>query len=83
MRTTFIKGASLISMDATIGDSAATNILIADGKIGEIGPDLVQPDDAEVIDASTMIAMPGLVDAHLHTWQTALRGIAGDWSLTD
>jgi cytosine/adenosine deaminase-related metal-dependent hydrolase len=83
MRTTFINGASLISMDATIGDCAAANILIADGKIREIGPDLVQPDDAEVIDASTMIVMPGLIDAHLHTWQTALRGIAGDWSLTD
>ena len=25
--------------------------------------------------------IPGLVNAHLHTWQTALRGIATDWSL--
>ena len=28
-----------------------------------------------------MIVMPGLVNAHLHTWQTGIRGIAGDWSL--
>ena len=27
--------------------------------------------------------MPGFVDTHRHTWQTALRGICADWTLTD
>ena len=34
-----------------------------------------------MIDASRMIVMPGFVNAHLHTWQTGIRGIAGDWSI--
>ncbi len=33
------------------------------------------------IDGRGMIAMPGFVNAHLHLWQTALRGIAADWTL--
>ena len=28
-----------------------------------------------------MIVMPGLVDAHIHTWQAGIRGIAGDWTM--
>ena len=28
-----------------------------------------------------MIAMPGFVNGHIHLWQTALRGIAADWTL--
>src|SRR5262249_42178737 len=27
------------------------------------------------------IVMPGLVNGHLHTWQSALRGIASDWTV--
>ena len=25
--------------------------------------------------------LPGLINGHLHTWQSALRGIAGDWTV--
>jgi cytosine/adenosine deaminase-related metal-dependent hydrolase len=28
-----------------------------------------------------MIAMPGFINGHIHLWQTALRGIAADWTL--
>ena len=34
-----------------------------------------------MIDAADMIVMPGLINAHLHTWQSALRGIAADWTV--
>ena len=27
--------------------------------------------------------MPGFVDTHRHTWQTALRGVCADWTLQD
>ena len=27
--------------------------------------------------------MPGLVNAHMHTWQTALRGIGSEWLSAD
>jgi 5-methylthioadenosine/S-adenosylhomocysteine deaminase len=25
--------------------------------------------------------MPGLINGHIHLWQTALRGVAADWTL--
>ena len=28
-----------------------------------------------------MIVMPGIIDSHIHTWQTGIRGIAGDWTM--
>jgi cytosine/adenosine deaminase-related metal-dependent hydrolase len=30
-----------------------------------------------------MIVMPGFVNAHIHTWQTGLRGVAGDWTIPE
>jgi len=83
MQRLLIKGGTIISMDSDIGDLASADIMIEDGKIDQIGENLVVQDGVETIDASDKIVMPGLVDAHLHTWQTAIRGIAGDWSLSD
>jgi cytosine/adenosine deaminase-related metal-dependent hydrolase len=37
----------------------------------------------EMIDASDKIVMPGLVNAHMHTWETALRGIGAEWMSAD
>lgn len=83
MQSILIRCGALISMDAETGDAANTDVLIEGKKIAKVGTGLAVPEGAEVLDASRMIVMPGLVDAHLHTWQTAIRGIAGDWSLTD
>ncbi len=59
------------------------DVLIEDDRIAAVGPRLAAPAGTEVIDASGMIVMPGLVNAHRHTWQTGIRGIAGDWTLFD
>ena len=42
------------------------DILIREGKIEQVGCDL-KADGAEVIEASGLVATPGLIDAHLHT----------------
>ncbi len=78
---TVIKSASIVSMDEGIGDLASGDILIEGERIAEIGADLGVIAADVVIDGTDMIAMPGFVNGHLHLWQTALRGIAGDWSL--
>lgn len=61
MSTYLIKGASLL------GERVA-DILIEDGKIARIGQDL-EAADAQVVDASGQIALPGLVDIHTHLRQ--------------
>ena len=41
-------------------------ILVEDGRFTAIGPDVPVPADAEVIDLSDLVVLPGLVDAHNH-----------------
>lgn len=41
-------------------------LLVADGRIAELGPDVRVPEDAEVLDAGGKWLLPGLVDAHTH-----------------
>ncbi|CAN5372290.1 amidohydrolase family protein [soil metagenome] len=77
-----IKDAAVVTMDAALGDFERADILIEDGRIVEIRPG-IEAADAEVVDASSMIAMPGMVDTHRHTWQTGLRGILADGNIPD
>ncbi|WP_088141345.1 amidohydrolase family protein [Achromobacter xylosoxidans] len=67
MARTLIKNAGILSMDAKLGELQG-DVLIEDDRIAAIGPDL-QAQDAEIIDASGMILMPGLIDAHRHVWE--------------
>jgi len=76
-----IKGGAIVTMDSGVGDLARGDVLIEGDRIAAIGSALTAPPGTETIDAAGMIVMPGLVNAHLHTWQSALRGIAGDWTV--
>ncbi|PCI03362.1 MAG: cytosine deaminase [Hyphomicrobiales bacterium] len=76
-----IQNANIVSMDDKVGDFIG-DILISDDKILEVGKNLTAPEGAKIIDASGKIALPGFVNAHIHTWQTALRGIAADWTIS-
>src|SRR5665647_693495 len=75
-----IKGGTIVSMDATIKDLPRGDVLVENGRIAAIAP-MLAADDAKIIDAAGMIVLPGLINAHVHTWQSALRGIAGDWTV--
>ena len=75
-----IRNAQILSLDPAIGDIPKGDIVVEGGRISRIGRRLRAP-GATVVDASGMIAMPGFVNAHLHTWQTGIRGIAGNWSI--
>jgi cytosine/adenosine deaminase-related metal-dependent hydrolase len=81
MTTTLIRGAAVITMDRQ-GDLPRADILVKDERILEIAP-TIAVDDAEVVDATGCIVIPGLVNAHMHTWQTALRGVAANWTLLE
>ncbi|WP_328355356.1 dihydroorotase [Mycobacterium sp. NBC_00419] len=48
------------------GDGEPVDVLVADGQIAQIGPKLDVPDDADVIDATGQVLLPGFVDLHTH-----------------
>ena len=81
MKRTLIKNAHIITMDAQ-GDLGNGDVLISGDTITQIEP-TIQADDAQVVDAAGCIMIPGLVNAHMHTWQTALRGLAANWTLLE
>lgn len=76
-----IRGATIVTMDRQ-GDLPQGDLLVQGDRIAAIAPALVA-DDAEVVDATGCILIPGLVNAHMHTWQTALRGVAANWTLLE
>ena len=81
MTRTLIKNAHIITMDAQ-GDLAQGDVLVTGDTITEIAP-VIHADDAQVVDAAGCIMIPGLINAHMHTWQTALRGLAANWTLLE
>ena len=83
MHRILIKGAAVVTMDDLIGDLTDGDVLVEEDRIGAIGPDLHVNADAEVVDGTGCIVIPGLVNAHMHTWQTGLRGVAANWTLLE
>ena len=79
-RRVLLHGGHVLSMDPQIGDVYDGDVLIEDDRIVAVGASL-EVGDAEVIDASGHIVMPGFIDSHRHTWETVIRGIAPDVSL--
>lgn len=75
-----IKGATIVSMDPTLGIIDSGDLLIDDGKIVAVDRAIGSWAVTE-INGRDMIAMPGFVNGHIHLWQTALRGVAADWTL--
>jgi cytosine/adenosine deaminase-related metal-dependent hydrolase len=78
---TLIRGGTVITMDPQLGDLPQGDILIEDGKIAGIEQHIDA--DAEVVEASGRIAIPGFVDSHRHTWEAAIRGCAPNATLDD
>lgn len=77
-----IKGGHVLSMDANVGDHSPGDVLIEDDRIAAVGPSL-DAGDAQVIDASGDIVIPGFIDSHRHTWETAIRNCAPNATLDD
>jgi cytosine/adenosine deaminase-related metal-dependent hydrolase len=81
-RPILIKGGCVLSLDRTVGDFEQADVLIEGTKIKEVKPNITAP-NAQVIDASKRIVMPGFVDTHRHMWQGFLRNVLPDGSLED
>nr|MDT0658590.1 amidohydrolase family protein [Micromonospora sp. DSM 115978] len=87
-RPTFAPGRPVVFRNATIltmenGEVIdGGDLLVVGDRIAEVGRGIVAPDEAVEIDGTGGILMPGMVDTHRHMWQTALRGLGADWTLT-
>lgn len=49
------------------------NVIVRDGRIEAVGADLALPDGIEVVDGHGRTLLPGLIDAHTHSWGDAQR----------
>jgi imidazolonepropionase-like amidohydrolase len=62
-----IKGGHVVTVDPDLGDLPACDVLVADGLITAVGPDLEPTTTAaEVIEAAGRLVIPGMVDTHRH-----------------
>ena len=64
----------MLTMDPQVGHFANADILIEDGKIREVRPNIAVA-SAATIDATGRIIVPGFVDTHSHSYQGILRNI--------
>jgi 5-methylthioadenosine/S-adenosylhomocysteine deaminase len=79
---TLLKSAAVVTMDDALGDFAEADVLVEHDRIVAIRPG-IEASDAEMIDARGRVIIPGLVNAHMHTWQTSLRGFSANWTLPE
>ena len=82
MDRTLLQGGIVLTSDPALGVLWPGDVLVEGERIAAVGPSLA-PDGAQVIDVSGRIVLPGFVDTHRHTWQSIVRTIASDWTLTD
>ena len=75
MTAILFKDATIVTMDEGLGDFVKGDLLVDGDRIAAVGPGLAS-ERAERIDAANRVVVPGLINAHLHTWQTGLRGLA-------
>ena len=45
---------------------AVRDVLLVEGRVAAVGPDLETPEEAKVIDVSGQVVTPGLIDPHVH-----------------
>ena len=81
MSKMLIRGGHVLSVDPEIGDLPRGDVLIDDGAIVAVEPEISA--DAEVVDAEGFIVIPGFVDSHRHTWEAAIRNVAPNATLDD
>lgn len=65
-----IKNGTVITI--TKGNLENTDVLVKDGKISQIGKGIAAPAGYQVIDATGMHVMPGIIDAHSHIALTTI-----------
>jgi 5-methylthioadenosine/S-adenosylhomocysteine deaminase len=82
MSRILLRAATVITMSPSRPEAECVDIVVDDDRIGDIGERLERP-DAETVELPGRIVIPGLINAHLHTWQGALSFVGADWTLLE
>lgn len=76
--TVWIRNATIVTLDDARRVIDPGDVVIADGRIVSVGPSgtirPADPDSAEVIEARGRIVLPGMVNAHIHSYAGLLKG---------
>jgi cytosine/adenosine deaminase-related metal-dependent hydrolase len=75
-RRLLIRGGTVMSLDPQVGDHPRADVLIEGEKIVAVGRGITA--EAQVIDATDMIVLPGFIDTHHHQYETIQRAIIAD-----
>lgn len=76
-----LKGGTVLSVDPQVGDLSTGDVLIDGDTIAGVEPSIDA--DAEVVDCTGRVVIPGFVDTHRHTWEAAIRNCAPNATLDD
>ncbi len=71
---TLIRGGCVLTLGARTPNHSEADVLVEDGVVTEVGQSL-RARDAEQVDASNAIVMPGFVDTHRHAWKSLFRNL--------
>lgn len=81
MSTVLFTNAFVMSCNTEVGDLEKADVLVDGTKIAKVAPG-IEASAAEVVDASGMILMPGMIDTHSHLWETPFKGrVAEGWGM--
>ena len=73
---TLLSGGCVLTLGARTPNFTAADVLIEDDVVAEVGTGL-RARDADRVDATDTIVMPGFVDTHRHTWTSLFRNAGG------
>ena len=76
-RRIVLRGGVVLSLDPRVGDFEKADVLIDGKTIAQIAP-TVAAGDAEVVDCSGTIVMPGFITTHHHQYETLQRSVIPD-----
>src|SRR5215470_14281203 len=80
-RRILLRGGVVLSLDPKVGDFEKGDVLIDGKTIAEIAP-TVSASDAEIVDCTGTIVMPGFITTHHHQYETLQRSVIPDGLLT-
>jgi 5-methylthioadenosine/S-adenosylhomocysteine deaminase len=69
-----LSGGCVLTLGPRTPNFTRADVLIDDGLVAEIGPG-IRARDAERVDATETIVMPGFVDTHRHAWTSLFRNL--------